>query len=114
MTFKFLYQLLWASQVVLVGKNPPANTGDIRDAGLTAGLGRSPEGGHGNPLQYSCMENPVDRAAWRATVPTVTKSRTQLKQLITHAPVAIFFSQNMYQFKLPPKSLSVLESPRPL
>ena len=99
---------------MLVVKNPPANTGNVRDAGLTAGLGRSPEGGHGNPLQYSYMENPVDRAAWRATVHTVTKSQTQLKQLITHASVAKLFSQNMYQFKIPPKSLSVLESPHPL
>ena len=45
-------------QVVLVVKNPPANAGDVRDAGLTPGSGRSPEGGHGNPLQYSCLENP--------------------------------------------------------
>ena len=46
------------SQVSLVVKNPPANAGDIRDAGLIPGLGRSPGGGHGNPLQYSCLENP--------------------------------------------------------
>ena len=47
-----------ASQVALVVKNPPANAGDIRDEGSTPGLGRSPGGGHGNPLQYSCLENP--------------------------------------------------------
>ena len=49
-------------------KNPPANVGDERDAGLIPGLGRSPRGGHGNPLQYSCLENPMDRGAWWATV----------------------------------------------
>ena len=48
---------------MLVIKNPPANAGDIRDTGSIPGLGRSPEGGHGNPLQYSCLENPMDRGA---------------------------------------------------
>ena len=57
-----------ASQVVLIVKNPPANAGDIRDAGSIPGLGRSPGGGHGNPLQYSCLENRKDRRAWQATV----------------------------------------------
>ena len=49
-------------------KNAPANAGDIRDTGSTPGLGRSPGGENGNPLQYSCLENPMDRRAWRATV----------------------------------------------
>ena len=49
-------------------KNLPANAGEIRDAGSIPGLGRSPGRGHGNPLQYSCLENPMDRGAWRATV----------------------------------------------
>jgi len=62
-----------ASPVVLVVKNPPA---DVRDAGLIPRSGRSPGGGHGNPLQYSCLENPMDRGAWRATVHRVAKSRT--------------------------------------
>ena len=62
----------------LVGKNPPARAGNVRDAGSISGLGRSSEGGHGNPLQYSCLENPMDIGAWRATVHGVTKSRTQL------------------------------------
>ena len=53
-----------ASQGVLVVKNPPANGGDIRDAGLIPGSGRSPGIGHGNPLQYSCLENPMDRGDW--------------------------------------------------
>ena len=52
---------LGASQVALVVKNPPAKAGDIRDVGSVPGLGRSPGGGHGNPLQYSCLENPKDR-----------------------------------------------------
>ena len=49
-------------------KNLLANAGDVRDAGPIPGSGRSPGGGHGNPLQYSCLENPMDRGAWRATV----------------------------------------------
>ena len=49
-------------------KTPPANAGDIRDMDSIHGLGRSPGGGHGNPLQYSCLENPMDRGAWWATV----------------------------------------------
>ena len=54
-----------ASQVALVVKNPPANAGDVRDKGLIPGLGRSPGAGHGNPLQYSCLENPMDRGPGR-------------------------------------------------
>ena len=75
---------LWASQVVLVLKNPPAKAEDVRDLGSIPGLGRSPAGGHGNPLQYSCLENPMDRKAWWATVHIVTQSWTQLKQLSMH------------------------------
>ena len=67
----FIYQIFigglqafGASQVVLVVKNPPANAGDVRDVGLIPGSGRPPGGGHGNPLQYSCQENPMDRGAW--------------------------------------------------
>ena len=58
-------------------KNPPAKTGDAGDMGLIPGLGRFP-GGNGNPLQYSCLENPLDRRAWWATVHGDTESRTQL------------------------------------
>ena len=64
------------SQVVLMVKNLAANAGDIRDMGLIPGSGRSPEGGHGNPLQYSSLENPMDRGAWQARVHRVAKSRT--------------------------------------
>ena len=59
-------------------KNPPAFAGDTGDVGLIPGLGRSPGGGHGNPLQYSCLENPMDRGAWRAAVDMVAKSWTRL------------------------------------
>ena len=65
-------------------KNPPANAGDMRDVGLIPESGRSPGGGNDNPLQYSCLENPMDRGIWQATVHRVTKSWTQLKQLSTH------------------------------
>ena len=64
---------MWGSQMALVVKNPPANTGEVRDAGSVPRLGRSPGGGHGNPLQYSCLENPMERGA---TVHRVTKSLT--------------------------------------
>ena len=70
-----------AFQVVLVLKNKLAKAGNIRDAGSISGWGRSSGGRHGNPLQYSCLENPMDRRAWKATVHRVTKSQTQLKQL---------------------------------
>ena len=59
-----------------IKKNPSANEGDIRDAGSISGSGRSSGGGHCNPLQYSCLENPMDRGAWRATVHRVAASDT--------------------------------------
>ena len=62
-------------------KNLPANVRDIRDAGLILRLGRSPGEGNGNQLQYSCLENPMDRKAWRAMVHRVAQSQTGLKQL---------------------------------
>ena len=75
----------WASQVVLEVKNPPASTRDIRDTGSIPGSGGSPGRGPGKRLQYSCLENPLDRGAWWATVRGVTKSRPRLKWLSTHA-----------------------------
>ena len=76
-----------ASQAALVVKNPLATAGDIRDMGSIPGLGRSPGGGHGNLLQYSCLKNPMDRGSlgggW-ATGHRVAQSRTQQKQLSTH------------------------------
>ena len=61
-----------------VVKNLPAVTGDTGDLGLISGLGRSPEEGNGNPLQYSCLGNPMDRGAWSAIVHGIAKSWTQL------------------------------------
>ena len=63
-----------SSQVALVVKNLPANAGNVRDAGSAPGSGRSLGGEHGNTLQDSCLENPMDRGAWRATVNRVTES----------------------------------------
>ena len=60
----------------LSGKESACNAGAASDAGLIPGLGRSPGGGNGNPFWYSCLENPMDREAWRATVPGVTKCQT--------------------------------------
>ena len=74
-----IYWITWASQVVLVVKNPSANAGDIRDAGWTLGSGRCPGGGNGNPPQYSSLENPLDGGDWLATVHGVSKSRTRLR-----------------------------------
>ena len=66
----------WASHVALVIKNLPANAGDVKDVDLIPGSGRSPAEGHGNPRQYSCLENPMDRAAWKDTVHRVARSWT--------------------------------------
>ena len=63
----------------MVLKNPPANAGATGDLGSIPGSGRSPGGGHGNPLQYICLENPMDRGARQATIHIVAKSWTQLK-----------------------------------
>ena len=71
-----VYLPLWTSQVVLVVKNPTANAENIKDPGSIPGSGRSPGGGHEKPFQYSCLENPMDRGAWLATVHGVTKSQT--------------------------------------
>ena len=72
------------SQVVLVVKNPPANARDERDTGSAPGSGRSPGGGQGNPLQYSCLELPMDRVACQATGSIEFQSRTQLKPQHAH------------------------------
>ena len=77
-----------AFQVALVVKNPTAYTGDIRSSGLIPWLGRSPGGGHDNPLLCSCLENPMDRGAWQAIVHGA-KSQTGLKQICTHECIVI-------------------------
>ena len=67
--------MFWGLPGGVGGKEPAASAGDITEVGLIPGLGRSRGGGHGNPLQYSCLENPMDRGAWQATVHRVSKSR---------------------------------------
>ena len=84
-SFHVFVTYLWASQVVLVVQNPRANAGDIRDTGSAPGSGRFPGGWHGNPVQYSCLENFMNSGAWWATVHRVVNSWTQLKRLSTHA-----------------------------
>ena len=82
--------------MALVVKNLPANAGDTRDMGLIPGSGRSSGGGHGNPLQYSCMENPMVREAWWAIVHRVAKSQTRLSDLARYSMTSsktIFFPQ---------------------
>ena len=71
--------------MAVVVKNPSAIVGDIRDVDSIPGSGRSPGEGHGNPLQYSCLENSMDRGAWQATLHRVTKSRTWLKWFSMHS-----------------------------
>ena len=85
-----------------MAKDPPANAGDIRDVDLIFGSGRSPGGGHGNPLEYSCLENPMDREAWRLTVHRVASvglkrlgtQAVQKNQVFLYSLFKIFFSVN--------------------
>ena len=76
---------IWASQVAPVIKNLPANAGNIRDVGSIPGLGRYPRVRHGNPLQYSCLENAMDRGAWWATVHRIAK--LDMPEWLTHIAV---------------------------
>ena len=69
-----LVEWLWLS-----GRESTGKAGDVGEADLIPGSGKSPGGGHGNPLQYSCLENPMDRGAWRAKVHRVTQSQTRLR-----------------------------------
>ena len=78
-------------------KNPPASAGDTRDVGSIPGLGRSPGEGNGNPLQYSFLENSMDRGVWRATIHRVAKSQTQLNDGVhTHTHTHTGLSQGQY------------------
>ena len=95
-----------ASQVVLVIKNPPTNAGDIRDTSSIPGSGRSPGAGHGNPLQYSCLENPRLGGAWWAAVYGVARSQTRLKQLSSSSSSS---SSNMLFVKIEFKLVEVLQ-----
>ena len=85
----------------LLVKNPPANTGDKRDAGLIPGSGQCPGGGHGNPLQYSFLENPMDRGAWLAPAHGVLKSQTQLKRLSIHSRTCTYSNSASVPSPLP-------------
>ena len=93
-----LYVSCRASRVALVVKNPPASAGDIRDTGLISGSGRAPGGGQGNPLKYSCMENPMERGAWRAVVHRVTKSQ-DTTEATWHACVHLVTSHDIKGFQ---------------
>ena len=94
----YIYTYIWASQVVLVVKNPPANARDIRDTGSIPASGRSTGGGHGNPLEYFCLENPMDRGACWATVHRVVKSQTRLKRLSKQAYIRVYVSMYLVSF----------------
>ena len=82
-------------------KNPPASAGDVRDAGSIPGSERSPGKGNGSPIQYFCLENPMDRGGWKATVHGVTKNWTQLGNFIyteTHilGELILLFNDPLY------------------
>ena len=91
-------RLHWNSQAALVVKSMPANAGNIKEMEFPSWVGKIPsKEGNDYPLLYSCLENPTDREAWRATVHMVTKNQTQLKQLGTHAAwVDYVFSQDLW------------------
>ena len=86
--------------MALVVKNPLANAGDIRHVGLIPGLRRLLGGGHGNPLQYSCLENPMDGEAWWATVHGVSKSQTRLSDFTLDNKVVFQFINGLSILKI--------------
>ena len=88
----------WAYQVALVVKNPLPNAGGARDVGSIPGSGRSPWGGHGYPLQYSCLEKPMDRGAWQAIVHGVTESNIT-KQITMHVLRNVTLSTRLILWK---------------
>ena len=100
----------WGFSGSTTGKEPTCQCRRIRDLGSIPGLRRSSGGGNGNPLQYSCLENPTDREAWWVTVHRATKSQTGLKRLSTHAPVLMCHDPSQGCFRAP--SLYVQEGLR--
>ena len=93
------------------GKESACHAGDVRDEGSIPGSGRSSGGGHGNLLQYSCLENPMDRGAWQATVHRATNSQTRLKRLSTHTHVPTYHHISKFQV---PYAADVIEGNRDL
>jgi hypothetical protein len=85
---------------MLVVMNTTGNAGDVRDEGSMPGLGRAPGGGQGNPLQYSCLENPMDRGACWAIVHRATPSWTRLNQLNTHASLHYLKSSPQWSYEI--------------
>ena len=103
-------KVLWsihASQVALVVKNLPANAGDIRDVDSIPGSGRSPGGGHGNPLQYCCLKNSMDREAWWATVHGDAKHWIRRKLLSSHMVNSPVLKRSRTVWYLPPPPCSL-------
>ena len=95
--FELIINTIWGLPWWLSGKESMCNAGDTGDAVSIPVLRRSPRGRNGNPLQYSCLENPMDRGAWQASVYRVAQSRTRLKQLSMHA--CIHLKKNVYIFE---------------
>ena len=85
-------------------KNLPANSGDIKDMSSIPGLGQSLGGGHGNPVQYSCLELPMDRGAWQATAHRVAQSWIQLKRISMHVQAPFIYEL----IKSPPKLFEII------
>ena len=103
--------MLWDSQVALVVKNFPANVRDIRYSCSIPGLGRSPGGGHGDSLQYSCLKNPMDRGTWQTTVHRVAKSQTRWKQLNLHAHPVLYSRLSLVIYSIQAVHMCQWQSP---
>ena len=89
-------------------KNLPASVGDMRDVGSILGWGKSPGGGHSNPLQYSCLENLIDRGAWQAAIQRVAQNHTQLSNLACiHAQCAKTPSEVVFEERCPGEAKSL-------
>ena len=103
--------MLWDSRVALVVKTFPANVRDIRYSCSVPGLGRSPGGGHGNSLQYSCLKNPMDRGTWQTTVHRVAKSQTRWKQLNLHAHPVLYSRLSLVIYSIQAVHMCQWQSP---
>ena len=98
-SFAWICSLSWASRVTLAVKKPLANAGDLKRHNLIPGSGRSHGGGNGNPLQYSCLENPTDRKTWQATVHGVTESWLQLSDWAHSTDVRVICNRLKENYK---------------